>query len=217
LSDPLKGRKERPDGRPSWLPPAIIRAGKTGHFRTGETVFRQRERASGLYEVLSGTVRLVRVDAAGRETALYVAGPGHLFAEASLFSPHYHCDAIASSETVVRLFPKAAFLRELRSDPQFAEAFMAKLAREIMNLRTRLEQRNIHSARERVRHYLSLNVGSDGTTVALPGNLKDLAAYLGLTHETLYRTLAGMAADGEIERRKGVIRLAGRSRTPRPL
>jgi CRP-like cAMP-binding protein len=33
------------------------------------------------------------------------------------------------------------------------------------------------------------------------------AAELGLTHEAFYRTLAEMAADGEIERRKGAIRL----------
>ena len=34
-----------------------------------------------------------------------------------------------------------------------------------------------------------------------------MAAELGLSHEALYRTLAEMAADGEIERRKGTIRL----------
>ena len=69
-----------------------------------------------------------------------------------------------------------------------------------MALRTRLERRNIHSARDRVRHFLSLNVGADGHTVDLPGTLKELAADLGLTHEALYRTLARMQADGEIER-----------------
>jgi CRP/FNR family transcriptional regulator, dissimilatory nitrate respiration regulator len=76
-----------------------------------------------------------------------------------------------------------------------------------MTLRTRLEQRNIRAARDRVRHYLAVNVGTDGRTVALSGTLKDVAGELGLTHEALYRTLADMAADGEIERRKGAIRL----------
>ena len=85
---------------------------------------------------------------------------------------------------------------------------MAMLARQIMNLRTQLEQRNIHSARDRVRHYLAINAGADGKTIALPGTVKDLAGELGLTHEALYRTLSVMAAEGEIERRKGSIRLA---------
>jgi DNA-binding MarR family transcriptional regulator len=41
----------------------------------------------------------------------------------------------------------------------------------------------------------------------LPGTLKELADELGLTHEALYRTLADMATEGEIERLKGKIRL----------
>jgi len=76
-----------------------------------------------------------------------------------------------------------------------------------MTLRTRLEQRNIRTARDRVRHYLAVSADVDGRTVALSGTLKDVASELGLTHEALYRTLAEMEADGEIERRKGAIRL----------
>jgi CRP-like cAMP-binding protein len=84
---------------------------------------------------------------------------------------------------------------------------MARLAQQVMNLRTRLEQRNIHSARDRVRHFLALNAGVDGRTVALGGTLKELAADLGLTHEALYRTVARMEADGEIKRLDGTIKL----------
>ena len=65
------------------------------------------------------------------------------------------------------------------------------LARQVMTLRTRLEQRNIHSARDRVRHYLAINADPSGRTVVLSGTLKDMAAELGLTHEALYRTLRG--------------------------
>jgi len=76
-----------------------------------------------------------------------------------------------------------------------------------MMLRTRLEQRNIRAARDRVRHYLAINASADGRTVLLSGTLKDMASELGLTHEALYRTLADMAADAEIERRRGAIRV----------
>ena len=55
-------------------------------------------------------------------------------------------------------------------------------------------------ARERVRHFLTINAGADRQTVVLSGTLKALAADLGLTHEALYRTLARMEADGEIMR-----------------
>jgi CRP-like cAMP-binding protein len=128
-------------------------------------------------------------------------------AEASLFAATYLCDAIATTDAVVRLYPKAAVLAELDRNPKAARKFAAVLARQVMTLRTRLEQRNIRTARDRVRHYLAVSADVDGRTVALSGTLKDVASELGLTHEALYRTLAEMEADGEIERRKGAIRL----------
>ena len=133
-------------------------------------------------------------------------GQGETLAEASLFSPAYHCDAIASTDVLVRIYPKAALLAAFDQDPKAAQAFSATLAHQVMHLRTRIEQRNIRSARERVRHYLKLN--ADGCTVALRGTLKDLAAELGLTHEALYRTLAKLERSGEIKRAKGKITLA---------
>ena len=76
-----------------------------------------------------------------------------------------------------------------------------------MALRTGLQRRAIRSARDRVRHFLTLNVGTDCRTVRLRGTLKELAAELGLTHEALYRALARMAADREIKRTGGTIKL----------
>ena len=190
-----------------WLTRTVQAAGIERTLNAGEVLFRGGQRTAGLYNVIAGAVRLVRVDRAGREAVLHTARPGETLAEASLFAATYHCDAIAMTDAVVRLYPKAVLLAEFERDPGAAQAFMAMLAHQIMNLRTRLEQRNIHSAHDRIRHYLALNTGADGRTVKVTGTLKNLAAELGLTHEALYRTLADMAAAGEIERQKGKIKL----------
>jgi len=190
-----------------WLSAAVRAAGIERSLRAGQTLFRAGARTAGLYEVAKGKLRLVRVDRDGREAVLHTAAAGDTIAEASLFSATYHCDAIAMTDAAVRLYPKAVVLAELQSNPKAAQAFTAMLAHQVMTLRTRLEQRNIHSARDRIRHYLAVNAGADGRTVALAGTLKELAGELGLTHEALYRTLAEMAASGEIARRKRTIRL----------
>lgn len=192
---------------PDWLSANIRAAAVERSLAAGQTLFRTGARTAGLYEIVEGKVRLVRVDRSGREAVLQVAAPGDTLAEASLFSSTYHCDAIASTAAVVRLYPKTILVGELARNPKFAQAFAAMLARQVMTLRTRLEQRNIHSARDRVRHYLAINADPSGRAVVLSGTLKDMAAELGLTHEALYRTLAEMAAGGEIERRKGTIHL----------
>jgi CRP-like cAMP-binding protein len=191
----------------AWLSSNVRAAAIERRLAAGQALFRAGSRSNGFFEVIGGTVRLIRVDRNGREAVLQTACAGDTLAEASLFSPAYHCDAVAATDAVVRRFPKSVMLAELQRDPRLARAFAAMLARQVMTLRTRLETRNIHSARERVRHYLAVNAGADRRTVAVSGTLKELAADLGLTHEALYSTLARMAADGEITRRGTVIRI----------
>ena len=188
-----------------WLPTTVRAAGIDRVLASGQALFRSGDPTAGIYEVLQGRVQMVRVDSSGREVVLYSAAAGELFGEAALFSPIYQCDAISRTDAKVRLYPKDKVLAGFRRNPDAASAFMAILAREIMSLRTRIEQRNIRSASERVRHFLALNTDADGRTVLLRGTLKDLAAELDLTHEALYRALAGLAAKGAIKRSKNKI------------
>ncbi len=185
-----------------WIPAAARRAAVDRKLKAGEVLFRLGSKTVGLYEVITGRVRLARVDRSGHEIVLHIAGPGETLAEASLFSAQYHCDAIASTNATVRLYPKREVHAAFDENPKAVQAFSRTLAHLVMNLRTRIEQRNIRSARDRMRHFLALNVGPDGRTVEPRGTLKDLAAELGLTHEALYRTLAALERSGEI-RRKG--------------
>ena len=190
-----------------WLPEYVRDAAIKRALKPGQALFHAGSRSVGFYEVISGIIRLIRVDRTGREAVLQTASTGETLAEASLFSPTYHCDAIAATEAVVRFYPKTAVLAELQRNPEITKLFAAMLARQVMALRTRLERRNIHSARERVRHYLTVNVNADGRTVMLSGTVKQLAADLGLTHEALYRTLARMEADGELKRSGPTIKI----------
>jgi CRP-like cAMP-binding protein len=189
-----------------WLPRSLRTSTIERRLAAGQAVFHRSDRASGVYEIVSGKVRLTRVDAEGRELLLGIACPGDTFAEASLFSPIHCCTAVAMSKAVVRLYPKASLLAEFARNPQSTQAFAALLAHQVMDLRTRLERQNLHSARDRVRHYLA--TGAEAGTVVLPGTVKDLAGELGLSHEALYRTLSEMEEEGEIARSKGSISLA---------
>jgi CRP-like cAMP-binding protein len=190
-----------------WMPPGARAAAKDRKLKAGEVLFRLGDKTMGLCEVITGRIRLARVDRSGHEVVLHVAGAGETLAEASLFSPQYHCDAIASTNAAVRVYPKREVLAAFESNPKAARAFSAALAHQVMDLRTRIEQRNIRSARERVRHYLTLNAKTNGRVFELRGTLKDLAAELGLTHEALYRTLAALERSGEIRRNHNKITL----------
>jgi CRP-like cAMP-binding protein len=64
---------------------------------------------------------------------LHVAGPGETLAEASLFSPQYHCDAIANIDATVRVYPKREVLTAFEEHPKAARAFTETLAHQVMN------------------------------------------------------------------------------------
>ena len=101
-----------------WLPAAVRAAAIDRRLKSGETLFRLGDKTAGLFEVVSGRVRLSRVDRSGREIILYVAGAGETIAEASLFSPSYHCDAIASTDALVRLYREDRGVVGVRERPE---------------------------------------------------------------------------------------------------
>lgn len=170
------------------------------------TLFRQGDEATAIYLVESGRLRLERRTSDGRLVVIHTARPGEFFAEASLFATTYHCDAVAAEPCRVRRYPKAEVLAALRADPDAAFRFLGMVARQLQELRQRLELRNVRSAQERVRLFLALHAGPDGT-VAVPGALQDIAADIGLTREALYRALAALEHKGVIARQGTRIRL----------
>lgn len=171
----------------------------------GEFLFRKGEAASRLYTVLEGSLRLVRYSLEGNAVSMHTALPGESFAEASLFSPIYHCDAEAILPTTIACYDKEKILALLAADPAKNASLIALLCRQVRNLRALLEVRSIRSARARLLHFLLLTAEPQTMTVALTGTVKELAQELAMAHETLYRTMAALEKEGKISRSEGRI------------
>lgn len=184
-----------------WLPEEFVENCPIRGIAQNECLFHRGEAAFAIFEVIKGQLRLVRDTVEGRQVVMNTSTAGDLVAEAALFANEYHCDAIAAEETSVRILDKNKLLALFRNDPELAERFLSVMAHQVQRLRAKLELRNIRSARERLIQFLLLSTESDGRTVPIPGTLKDLAMELGLTHETLYRTLAKMEKEGLVERK----------------
>jgi CRP/FNR family transcriptional regulator, dissimilatory nitrate respiration regulator len=189
------------------FPDALRRSAATRTCVTGEAVFRTGTRTHSVFYIETGRVRLVRFGAHGEEVALHDARAGEFFAEASLDSAHYHCDAIAAEPTQLLQVPAAAIRELLATDPVFVRRWVSLLAGQLRKSRARVERLSLKGARERVLHLLVSEGHGTAPAVALQGTVKDLARELGLTHEVLYRTLAAMSVEGLIERDGETIRL----------
>lgn len=148
-----------------------------------------------VYLVIDGEVRLIRLARHGSEVILQRSRGGFI-AEASLDSKIYHCDAVTAEPSTLLLLPAVAFRTALEDDPTFCKAWQSQLAKEIRKLRAQCERLSLHSAADRITHYIE-SEGDDGV-LTLKQSRKSWAAELGLTHEALYRALRRMQEDGTL-------------------
>ncbi len=169
-------------------------------LQPAQWLFRAGTPPRHIHFIEEGAVRLVRHGRQGEEVVLHDARPGEFLAEASLDSARYHCDAVASEASVVLRVAKADFQRLLIEDAAFERTWIALLGAQLRTARARIERLSLRSAEERIRHLLLSEGRGPRCELEVAGTLKDLARQLGLTHESLYRTLARMQNEGVIDR-----------------
>jgi len=195
------------------IPPKLRGVAERREIEAGETLFRLGDRLRGVFCVIAGEVRLVRRARNGAEIILQ-RSRGGFFAEASIGTGKYHCDAVTAETSALLRFPATAFRAALATDVTFRDAWMAHLAHEVLKLRAQCERLALKSAAQRIVHYIE-SEGADGM-VTLTESRKAWAAELGLTHEALYRTLRRLQADGTLDIDADRITLSHRKDAVRP-
>lgn len=155
----------------------------------------------GLYIALTGRVHLERVGPNGERFVIHRAKAGTSFAEASIFSEHYHCDALVIEAGDFIRIEKTAVLGAFE-DVEFARAYGRHAARQIQAQRQLLEIVGIRGAEERVMAGLVAGL--------LDGQVVDFAALLRLSHEATYRALRALVEAGRVTNpSRGIYRLPG--------
>jgi CRP-like cAMP-binding protein len=161
-----------------------------------EYLFRQGDKVQAIYFIEEGRLRLDRRTFDGRSLVFGTSSAGEFFVEAALFAEIFHCDGVATEQSRVRIYPKAAVLKAL---PSSALPFLKLMAHQVIEARQRLELMKIRSAKDRVMLYLDLHAEREAS-VRLKSELQDIASELGLTREAFYRTLTSLEHAGAIER-----------------
>jgi len=171
-----------------------------------ELLFRQGEPATAVFLIEPGRLRMIRHLASGNRITIHTGRTGELFAEGSLFSDVYQCDAIAADPTRVRACAKTEMLAAIGDSPSIVLALLKQVTRLLHHARAMRELRNIRSADDRVLQHLHLSASKDGA-VEFDRPLLEVAEDLGLTHEAYYRAIATLARAGAIKRTGRTIRL----------
>lgn len=176
------------------LPPPfdVLDAKALSHlkFGPGEHVFRQGDPTNGVFFVQSGNVSLTRVTEFGTIVTIHNARAGEMFAEASIYSNHYHCDAICSAPSEVVRVSKRVVQQRLHQDAAFSEGITKRLALQVQEYRQLLTLHAVKSANERV--LLAVALGK------LTGSVTQFASQIGLTREACYRALKDLSEQGKL-------------------
>jgi CRP/FNR family transcriptional regulator, anaerobic regulatory protein len=171
----------------------------------GVQLFAPGDSSRGFYVVRDGAVRVYGRTPQGKEITQEIADPGSAFALASPFAGAYHCFAEALKDSRLYLIKRQGFLDLVAGDKGFAIDWMRMLSLMVINLRRRLIDLTLTSPKARIASYLLLLAEMQNSrSIALPVPRKELANFLGMTHETFYRTAKELTDDG-------LVRFAGQS------
>jgi CRP/FNR family transcriptional regulator, dissimilatory nitrate respiration regulator len=177
------------------------------NLASGDHLFYQDEPTHSIFAVQSGVIRLLHYTHEGQAIDHYRVYVGEFFAEIALFKQGYVCSAIAEEPTRVIVFPKSEFWAALQQDFNLTHAFMEQLAHHLHRTKVMLEIRGMRSTRERILHYLRFMADPIRGTLQLNQSLKSTAQDLGISPESLSRTLRQLETDGMITRTKRLITL----------
>jgi CRP/FNR family nitrogen fixation transcriptional regulator len=185
---------------------AIELVGACMPFAANSEIYGENEPADYLYKVVSGTVRTYKVLVDGRRQigAFYLAGD--IFGLETADEHAFSAEAITDCKIIV--IKRSTVTALAARDNEVAREMWALTARELQ----RVQEHSlvlIKSAEERVAGFL-LEMADrvpSGGAVELPMSRQDIADYLGLTIETVSRTLKILegAATIEVAKRRRIL------------
>jgi CRP-like cAMP-binding protein len=167
-------------------------------FARNAEIYGEGEPADYLYKVVSGTVRTYKVLSDGRRQVGGFYLPGEIFGLETGDEHGFSAEAITQCEVLV--IRRSALVALADTDHDVARQLWTLTGSELRRLQEHILLL-IKSAQERVAAFL-LEMEQRvyaGNAVELPMSRQDIADYLGLTIETVSRTLTNMENASTIE------------------
>jgi len=173
-------------------------------FDTNQVLFYEGHRATTIYSIYTGGVRLFKVGRKDEETTIRLLGPGDVVGyRALLANEPYAATAVAVEPSTICAISRETILTLLQQSPELALEMLARLSRELRTSEDQMISLLQESVRQRTAKLLlwlaDHNKDKSGDTIDLPLQRKELAQMVGTTPETLSRTLRQFADRGIIE------------------
>ncbi|KRE06013.1 Crp/Fnr family transcriptional regulator [Bosea sp. Root381] len=170
-------------------------------FESGSAVFWEGDDARHVFEVVEGVLRVFRIMSDGRRVITGFIYPGDLLGVS--LKDHYLYTAEAVTRTKIRRYERGRFQDEINRSPELRPQLFARLCDEMAAAQDQMILLARKSAEERVASFLlviarRLGAVQAQAVIEIPMTRLDMADYLGLTIETVSRTMTRLTTCGVI-------------------
>ncbi|OOQ58734.1 response regulator [Mucilaginibacter pedocola] len=191
----------------------IIAERKTRQFKKNQVVYYEGDKGNGLYIVLSGKVKAMKLAEDGRELMTGIFGPEeYLGVNASLSGEAYADTATALEDSQLCLIPKEQLDELINHYPDVARSFIAILANDVRDKEEQLLHLAYNSVRKRMAGSLLRLYKQNEAAESFKISREDLAALAGMATETVSRTLTDFKDEGLIEKKGSLITILDEKR-----
>jgi CRP/FNR family nitrogen fixation transcriptional regulator len=192
----MESGKQPNAARPSAAEPA----GAARHYAKDEEIFSEGNTATHLYKVVSGAVRTSKLLSDGRRQIDAFHLPGDIFGVEPDSEHRFTAEAV--SETVVVAYRRSNTRGFLPLDEPLGPQVVAAIMRSLARAQDHMLLLGRKTALEKIATFLlemAQRVSAGTKSVDLPMSRNDIADYLGLTIETVSRTLTSLERKRVIE------------------
>jgi CRP/FNR family transcriptional regulator, dissimilatory nitrate respiration regulator len=192
----------------------LVTSGRRKRYDGDQTVFMQGDRATGLYIVLRGRVKVFKTSPKGRQQTLMVMGPGQPVGEVAVLSGEaYPATAETLEESELLYIPRQAFLDLVAREPEVALHLLAALSSRLRSFASLIEDLSLKDVSERLAAHLLTLAGQDpaGQTIQLDVSKTQLASAVGTVPETLSRAFQQLSRLGAVKTHGRTIHIEDRA------
>lgn len=143
----------------------IINSDKAVHlaFRKNEIIFKENEEPRGIYCIESGSVKVCRIEASGRERILYLATCGEILGLRSVVDEHPNFNsAVSISETSAVYIPLKDFMNLMESHNTYKLLVMKSLCSRINSMEEHIMRVNEKVSNQRLAETLIMLIDKYG-------------------------------------------------------
>jgi CRP-like cAMP-binding protein/CheY-like chemotaxis protein len=187
----------------------IIQERRTRQFKKGQVIYYEGDKGTGLYLLISGKAKSVKLAADGRELMTGLYGPDDYMGINSVLLNEPHSDtATAIEDSLVCVLPRKLMEDLMNQYPDVAREFIKLLAKDVKDKEEHLLQMAYNSVRKKMADAMvRLQSQQNEADGSFKITREDLAAMTGMATETVSRTLSDFKDEGLIEKKGSVIKV----------